>query len=506
MILFTTNFTKKEARNTISILDRIYKINSIENSSLFNSKKYSNLFNLLCQVSFLNLAFQVSGISQTLIGKDELQRTSVVLKQGFFRWDDSQELSLLTQFSSVINKVILVAIKIILKAIYDPILMDMNKRLQSNLTEKALYTLRYSSNCNNKMVFALKGVEVTQSSSRRSQLLTLMFEKKIDDNKFLRLIRAYLSSVRYKTILNSQSFSHDESFLELFSYLEKIFWAEFDSGMLVYLNHLFGDLRNFEVQKRSSPYELATFGKLTPNILELYFLQPKLKFRFIRYHENWIVFTNSSKILSEKIKDSIVRRSERFSSSGDISLINMKILSAHFLGFEFLCSFTKNNVKSRLPTIIPKSSKLLRQNFIQMYPDRQLLLASFGLKGFCDKIGFPISISWLSSLEINLILDKYNFVIYGLVNYYLEFARQSSCNRWIYILRFSFFKTLAQKYRSSIKKIIHKYSKGNLRYGKTVEVSLCINSRNGFYEKRWELFTIRRVLSSLLYLKDKKTN
>jgi hypothetical protein len=80
------------------------------------------------------------------------------------------------------------------------------------------------------------------------------------------------------------------------------------------------------------------------------------------------------------------------------------------------------------------------------------------MKGLCDKNGFPLSLSWLSCLEPQIIIERTNAVIRGIANFFLPCIRnRAKIHRWIYILRFSCLKTLAQKYKCSIKRIFKRF-------------------------------------------------
>lgn len=67
------------------------------------------------------------------------------------------------------------------------------------------------------------------------------------------------------------------------------------------------------------------------------------------------------------------------------------------------------------------------------------------MKGYCNKKGIPIPMSWISTLETFVLISRFNAVLLGLGNFYYGFIPKSSLNRWIYIIRYCLFKTLAQK-------------------------------------------------------------
>lgn len=80
------------------------------------------------------------------------------------------------------------------------------------------------------------------------------------------------------------------------------------------------------------------------------------------------------------------------------------------------------------------------------------------MKGFCDTVGFPTTLPWLSTLEAHAIIDRFNSSIRGLAEYYLPIIRnRAKIHRWIYILRYAYLKTLAQKYHTSIRNIFKRF-------------------------------------------------
>lgn len=58
------------------------------------------------------------------------------------------------------------------------------------------------------------------------------------------------------------------------------------------------------------------------------------------------------------------------------------------------------------------------------------------------------------------ILDQYNGEIRGLCNYYSIANNRSKLHKFRNIMEYSFYKTLACKYRTSVRKIIARYRKG----------------------------------------------
>ena len=123
------------------------------------------------------------------------------------------------------------------------------------------------------------------------------------------------------------------------------------------------------------------------------------------------------------------------------------------------------------------------------------------MKGYCNKRGFPIAVTWLSYLEPFTIIERFNSVIRGICNYYVGFINnKSSIQRWIYILKFSCYKTLACKYHTSVSKIIKRfYAKDNFM-GKSIEVSYTITYQGCHFMKKWALLTYLQAADNALSL------
>jgi len=108
-----------------------------------------------------------------------------------------------------------------------------------------------------------------------------------------------------------------------------------------------------------------------------------------------------------------------------------------------------------------------------------------------------------------MIIEKYNAVIRGFAQFYTEFiSNKLALSRWIYIYRFSCIKTLAQKYRTSTRKIFERFASRNPEYrknfGKTIEIKVRIKYKNNTtYEKTYRLITLREALKLAIDCKQK---
>lgn len=254
--------------------------------------------------------------------------------------------------------------------------------------------------------------------------------------------------------------------------------------------------RNFELNK-SEIFTLARkvrFFKI--ELLKRPWYDPKKRFRlfYVRYADDWILLTNANEEVLVKIKGMI--KDFLFDSLG-AKLSDEKTLitdtrkkAAHFLGFE-ICSHSKSK-------LIKTEKGLTRVSTFPLIfrPDRTRIINKFHSKGFCDKKGFPKSIPWLSNLETTVIMERFNASIRGLATYYTEWiTRPTDLHRWIYILRFSCLKTVAQKYKSTINKVFIRF--GTDRYSaatKTITAQAKITVGSLTYVREWKLDTYIEVV------------
>ena len=102
---------------------------------------------------------------------------------------------------------------------------------------------------------------------------------------------------------------------------------------------------------------------------------------------------------------------------------------SHFLGFEL-----KRTIRSRL-VYLRKGSRIILSHSgglpVNTSPDRVRLINRMHMKGYCDKRRFARELRWLSGLDAHIIIERYNSVLRGLCQYYVEWIREPSrLNRW----------------------------------------------------------------------------
>lgn len=240
----------------------------------------------------------------------------------------------------------------------------------------------------------------------------------------------------------------------------------------------------------------------------------RIRYRYARYADDFIILTNMDRKMLEKLK-LIIQSILDIELKATLEMTKTKITNlreepAHFLGFEIRMH---RNIKIKRYIRNNKTIKArVTGSKIQALPDRQRLINRFTMKGFCDESGFPREIGKISILDTHMIIERYNQVINGLAQYYTQFIKspRTNLNRWIYILSYSCYKTLAQKEHSSIAKIRKKYKyTKHRRYFKrtnkaTIGIDVLIKLNGQKYMKTWHLTTLDEALHKVHSDNNKK--
>lgn len=149
-------------------------------------------------------------------------------------------------------------------------------------------------------------------------------------------------------------------------------------------------------------------------------------FLFIRYADDWILLLNCSKEIAQIVKEKIAffldSKLALKLSPNKTSITDIRKEPARFLGYQL-----KHPTKGKLirtPVKDPasyKRSTIQRQKgstIVWAAPDTQRLINRYHMKGFCDKNGFPKELPWLYCFEDHVIIERYNAVIRGFVEFY----------------------------------------------------------------------------------------
>lgn len=240
-----------------------------------------------------------------------------------------------------------------------------------------------------------------------------------------------------------------------------------------------------------------------------------LKLVYSRYADDWIIFTNAPepvlKEIRKEIADWLLLHRKATLSFEKTLITDMRKTEAHFLGFQFvnhksqsrLKKFTQKNNKGQERTVLKRTAGWS----VRCSPDKQRLINRMFMKSYCDKTGFPKEIPFLSTLETEVIIERFNDVLRGMANFYTEFCTyKSSLTRWLYIVRWSCIKTLAQKYKTTCSGIIKRFANNpdkRISYRTNINFFSRETKSNVVYYKDSFLFTEKEVMDLALEINRK---
>lgn len=242
--------------------------------------------------------------------------------------------------------------------------------------------------------------------------------------------------------------------------------------------------RNLEydrVQKQRSYWLRKTAGARTPHVKKLTQHLRSLpsgdphdpnyvRIRYLRYADDWIVGVIGPRHLTETIRDEIqhfLKEHLKLELSQEKTRItHAKTEEAVFLGARLSVGKARR-AQAEIKTQRSAGGRSFKRRVTGWIPILKApttqLVQRLHQRGFCDTSGFPISQKKWVLLDADQIMRLYNSILRGLLNYYRFVDNFASLCRIQYILRYSLAKTLAHKYRCSMRRIFRRHGH-NLRF------------------------------------------
>lgn len=186
---------------------------------------------------------------------------------------------------------------------------------------------------------------------------------------------------------------------------------------------------------------------------------------YVRYADDFLIGVIGSKEDARQVKSDVgafIKEHLHLEMSPEKTLITHGSDFAHFLGYLITVSreqnstrtktgFTRRTYVGKVKLYVPKEKWLNR------------LLSYGALKISYDKthgnkeVWEPVRRPGLIRLDDIEILNQYNAEVRGMYNYYRLANNATVLNAFLYVMKFSMYKTFAGKYRTSMRKIIRKY-------------------------------------------------
>jgi len=250
--------------------------------------------------------------------------------------------------------------------------------------------------------------------------------------------------------------------------------------------------------------------KLLNIIVRMPYLDPNkklLKFLYVRFDDKLVILSNMKRFMVEQMKEKIIFfLLERFSLSlleEETFVKDIHKKTAYFLEFGIRsCKNVKigKYIQKQRHVEMQVSANIASSRVFAIIDEQRQIDRMF-IRGFCDKTGFPRELSRLVNLDIISIIERFNSVLSHLVDSYVYFIKspKTSLSRLIYILRYSCFKTLAQKYKLTLRGVFKKF-KLETKYEEdqsTVAVLVKIKVGVEVWEKAFKLHTIKSLFKDI---------
>lgn len=321
------------------------------------------------------------------------------------------------------------------------------------------------------------------------QVLIRIMEKRIHDDRFLRLIRKFLNAGYMEAKQLHATYSGTAQGGIISPILANIYLNELDKKVMSMAERFHqGKCRKalpaakaiqFQIAKRQKKMANAddeTRKQLRKEIIALEQqrlhlpasdpMQPDYRrLHYVRYADDWLIGVIGSKADCVQIKQEIgqfLKDELHLTLSDEKTLITNAQSNAHFLGYDIhvrksTCTAAYRNAKGALQRHYTAAVVLnIPKNLIR---DKLLNVGALSI-GYHDGKEVWKSIARRDIQHRNEldILDQYNAEIRGLYNYYS--LAQNCCTLHVFgnVMRYSLYKTLAAKYRCQKSRIIARYS------------------------------------------------
>lgn len=318
------------------------------------------------------------------------------------------------------------------------------------------------------------------------KFLINILRMKIDDEKFIQLIWKFLKAGYmedwqfHKTYSGAPQGGTISPILsniylnELDRYMENLI-KEFDKGKERKRNP---EYRNYEyrisvkrkelksiwneISEEERKDKLTEIKNLRQKMTELNRTEPMdenyKRIKYVRYADDFLIGLIGGKDDAKQIKEKLTffLQNLGLELSQEKTLITNSKDKARFLGYDI--DVTRNESPMKDKTGAVRRTKNLKIRLLlpkEKWINNLLSKGALEIKGNAWK---PIHRTYLKDLDDLEILSTYNSEIKGLYEYYKLALNARVLHKYKYIMEYSLYKTLAAKYRTSITKIINKFS------------------------------------------------
>ncbi|KAA6339708.1 Group II intron-encoded protein LtrA [termite gut metagenome] len=315
-----------------------------------------------------------------------------------------------------------------------------------------------------------------------------ILRERISDERFLRLIRKFLNAGYIEEWNFHKTYSGTPQggiispvlaniYLDKFDKFVKEYISRFDKGKLKQRNpesKKIGKRKYKLVKKLEAEKDVVKRKELSMAIKETVKQRVRIssnnemdenyrRLKYVRYADDWLVGVIGNKEDCKRIKEDFknyLNTELKLKLSDEKTLITNSRERAKFLGYEV--RVRRSNQTKRNKFGIPRRSFNGRVNLFVPHEAMKKKIEEYGAMRINTQRGKEV---WMSAKRPTLcnlddvgILSRYNSEIRGFYNYYSLANNCSIIHSFYNIMEYSMYKTLATKHKSTVRKIIRKFS------------------------------------------------
>lgn len=390
------------------------------------------------------------------------------------------------------DKLLQEAVRMILEAIYEPVFDDHSHGFRPN--RSCHTTLRQISSDFTGVVWFIEGDITGCFDNIDHEILIGILAGKIKDSKFLNIIRQFLKAGYVENWKYNQTYSGTPQGGIVSPILANIYLNELDQKFNE-IKRRFDESRTSRHEKTPKYREIDNemkkisywidhtddeekrrelvkqFKKLKREIHTIpCHPQTHKKFTFVRYADDWLAGVCGTKEECTALKAEIadfLSRELKLTLSEEKTLITHSSEKVRFIGYN-ICVRRSQEIKGykmkngkwrksrslhlKVALTIPHSEKI--EKFL--FAKKAIIQTNGGALKFK-----PVHRTALLNLSDSEIVEHYNAEMRGMLNYYNLAVDYHTLDYFCYLMEYSCLKTIANKHKTSIRKIIRLYKDGN---------------------------------------------
>lgn len=480
---------QEHSAQTGYVYDRLYR-------NLFNREFFLKAYQNICSAQG-NMTAGTDGKTIDAMSLERIDKLIAALKDESYQPKPSRRTYIPKKngklrplgIPSVDDKLVQEVIRMLLESIYESSFEDTSHGFRPN---KSCHTaLRMIQNRFTRCKWFVEGdIKGFFDNIDHNVLLDIM-RKKIKDERFLRLIRKFLNAGYMEDHIYRLSYSGTPQggiispilaniYLDRFDKYMADFKKRFDCGEKRAVNseyHRLSGKRSNLKRKLAKAESEEDKQSILKSIKELDKIHKSIpcknpmdenfrRLQYVRYADDFIIGIIGAKSDAASVKQEIVcyiSDKLKLELSDEKTLITKATDKANFLGFEIRVTPQSNHTKrtKRGTKARNYSGHVMLEVPTSAIQKKLLELKAMNIKvQNGTEIWQPIHRGELVGRTDLSILDQYNGEIRGFCNYYSIANNRSKLHKFRNIMEYSFYKTLACKYRTSVRKIIARYRKG----------------------------------------------